>query len=253
MHVFLAGLTMREAVEHPVPRLGRRLSPRCSSSETESRLPRTPTQDRITPTQRTFGDIEPWPEFRDGARQLFDSVDNTQRVHERPSSRVLPGATIDPAADEVEVRGAVVALLHSVNDIAQVLRIPVRCAGGGGERSVSFADLVLRPAGALSDPAGLSGQILGTGAVKGDWDFRLERGERLEAALHDPERGAAIVQSVQQVRATSRSAATHLGACICQQCCPRSAVELDGDVRDRLAHACVSTCWPEVHCEHSNG
>ena len=92
-------------------------------------------------------------------------------------------------------------MLDSVNDTAERLEIPVQCTGGGSGRSMSFTDLVVRPTGAQSNLADLSSQILGTGEVKGDWQFSLKRGERLEDALHDPKRIGGIVQAVQQVYA----------------------------------------------------
>ena len=41
--------------------------------------------------------------------------------------------------------------------------------------------------------------------MKGDWQFQLKRGERLEDALHDPKRIGGIVQAIQQVGANERS------------------------------------------------
>ena len=171
-----------------MPLLGKRLSPRKSCSKTRPRLP------------RTFSDILPWRDFRERSRELFSSLDDTERIYCQPVGNILPGKSVPPAADECEVRGhVVVSLLHSVNTTAERLEIPVQCNGGGSGRSMSFTDLVVRPAGAQSNPADLSSQILGTGEVKGDWQFQLKRGERLEDALHDPKRIGGIVQAIQQV------------------------------------------------------
>ncbi len=57
-----------------------------------------------------------------------------------------------------------------------------------------------RKPGAERSAADLNG-ILGTGGVRCDWEFKLERGERLEEAMRDPRRGKDIVQAVQEVRA----------------------------------------------------
>ncbi|EIE27760.1 hypothetical protein COCSUDRAFT_39340 [Coccomyxa subellipsoidea C-169] len=51
--------------------------------------------------------------------------------------------TIRPAADQWQVRGYVVAMLQSVNDVAKVLGIRAECVGGGNGRSASFPDLVV--------------------------------------------------------------------------------------------------------------
>ena len=61
---------------------------------------------------------------------------------------------------------------------------------------MSFTDMMVRPAGAQTSWADLSSQILGAGEVKGGWDFELQRGERLEDALHDPMRKEGIVQAI---------------------------------------------------------
>ena len=180
---------MREAAAQPLPLLERRLSPRKSRSKTPPRLP------------RTFSDILPWQDFRERSRDLFNHLDNTAHIYPKTESRILPGGSVLSAAHECEVRGRVVIMLDSVNDIAERLNIPVQCTGGGSGRSMSFTDLVVRPTGAQSNLADLSSQILGTVEVKGDWQFSLKRGERLEDALHDPKRIEGIVQAVQQVYA----------------------------------------------------
>ena len=171
-----------------IPRLEKRISPCKPCSKTGARQP------------RTFTDILPWQEFAQGSRELFDSLDNTQRLYTRTVYDIMADKSMDPAADEGEVRGLVViVLLKSVNTAAKRLGIAAQYAGGGSGRSLSFTDLVVRPAGAHSDSADLSKQILGTGRVKGDWQWELRRGERLQDALHDPERSEGIVQAVQQV------------------------------------------------------
>ena len=182
---------------YPIPLLEKDLSPRESCSETRPRLP------------RTFSDILPWRDFLERSRELFNSLDDTERIYCPPVGNILPGKSLLPAADKWEVRGHVASLLNSVNTTAKRLEIPVQCNGGGNGRSMSFTDLVVRPAGAQSNPADLSSQILGTGQVKGDWQFQLKRGERLEDALHDPERIGSIVQAIQQVGADARSVVSY--------------------------------------------
>ncbi len=114
-------------------------------------------------------------------------------------SDILPRHSIAPAADEAEVRGLIVRMLTSINTTASILGIPMECCSGGSGKSMSFTDLLVRPAGAQSDPNSLSSQVFGAIEVKGDWEFQLEWGERLEDALHDPERNGEIVQAIQQV------------------------------------------------------
>ncbi|KAK9829488.1 hypothetical protein WJX72_006168 [[Myrmecia] bisecta] len=181
-------LTLYEVVTYPVPQLTKALSPSPSASKTQPSQP------------RTFSDILPWLEFIPGCQESLRNLDNSERIYHAPlSGRIRPGA-FRPAADEGEVRGRVLSLLDSINDVAEVLGIPVECTGGGsGGRSSSFTDLVVRLTGSPTDPAHLSALILGPARVKGDWQFNLERGETLEAALHDPERIAETVLAVQQV------------------------------------------------------
>ncbi|EIE18322.1 hypothetical protein COCSUDRAFT_60291 [Coccomyxa subellipsoidea C-169] len=182
-------LTLYEVVTYPVAQLTQRLSPRSSASKTQPSQP------------RTFSDILPWPDFIAGCMALLGSLDNSERIYNAPSGRILPSAshTVRSAADEAEVRGRVLSLLDSINDVAEVLGIPVECTSGGSGRSSSFTDLVVRLTGSATNPAHLSALILAAGEVKGNWQFELERGETLEAALHDPKRIVKIVLAVQQV------------------------------------------------------
>ena len=142
----------------------------------------------------------PWPEFHERSQQLYNNLDDTERIYNRPMRGVDFADSLPSAADQREVRGYVVSLLTSVNTVARKSGIPAQYTTGGSGRSMSFIDLLVRPAGAQSNPANVSGQVLGTGRVKGDWEFELKQGERLEDALHDPDRSVAIVQSIQQVR-----------------------------------------------------
>lgn len=217
----------------PLQRLAKRISPRKSHSKTRHRLP------------RTFSDILPWEDFQAGAQELYESLDNTVRCYNQPTLDLEEcGASMMPAADESEVRGSVVYLFQSVNRTAIKLGIPAEYTGGGGGRSLSFTDLLMRPAGALSDPADLSSQVLGTVEVKGDWQFSLQQGERLEDALHDPRRVGDIVQAVQQVRTADQSNACDavvIGACHNGILVPRQASpavsygQLNSPTRESLA------------------
>ncbi|CAL8468906.1 g8447 [Coccomyxa elongata] len=187
-----AGLTLREAVACPLPLLEQRHSPRKSRTKTQPRKP------------RTFSDVLPWEGFLHRSRDLFNSLDNTERVYRQPVmvSDIRPGHSYKPAADEAEVRGCLVYMMFtSINTTARILGIAMNFCSGGSERSMSFTDLLVRPAGAQSNPNSLSSQVFGVIEVKGDWEFQLERGERLEEALHDPNRSGEIVQAIQQVLA----------------------------------------------------
>ena len=201
----------------PIPLLRERLSPRGPCSKICARL------------SRTFSDISHWDGFLEGSRALFNSLDNTKRAYCKPVYSFLPGKnSMRPAADECEVRGNVVInLLNTVNETAVLLGIPIECDGGGSGRSMSFTDLVVRPAGAETSLADLSSQIFGTGEVKGKWQFQLQRGERLEDALHDPKRIGDVVQAVQQVSADEMSLGPY---CICGSCAIR-ATKCNGAVR----------------------
>ena len=211
---------------YPIPLLEKRLSPRKSHSKTQPRL------------SRTFSDIFPWQDFRERSRELFNGLDDTEHIYPKTVSRILPRGSVLSAADECEVRGRVVIMLDSVNDIAQRLNIPVQCTGGGSGRSMCFTDLVVRPTGAQSNPANLSSQILGTGEVKGDWQFQLKRGERLEDALHDPKRIGNIVQTIQQVGANERSLVSCCIMLLCTMC-----HHIGMMVSGQASPACVTRSW----------
>lgn len=59
---------------------------------------------------RTFNDVLPWPEFVTGACHLEDSLDDTDRCYDQPTS-TLKRTYIRPAADECEVRGTLLTML----------------------------------------------------------------------------------------------------------------------------------------------
>ena len=178
--------TLKHLVSSPLPQLHARLSPRNSKSKT------TPS------AARTFRDILSWPEFLSEACQLEDNLDDTAHRYQQPSLTYTPGLGMSPAADESEVRGAITALMYSINDAANILGIGVECVGGGNGRTTSFMDLVVRKTGQASNPEHLSALILGAGEVKGTWQLELQPGETLEDMLHDPRRIDACVLALQQ-------------------------------------------------------
>ena len=182
----LAGLfTLKTMISLPLPLLEARLSPRSSKSKT------TPS------ASRTFLDICTWPELRSEARQLEENLDDTKHAYQNISF-TYTGLGISSPADECEVRGALVAVMHGINDAAKILGIGAECVGGGSGRSLSFTDLVVRKRGQVSNPEHLSALILGAGEVKGAWQLELQRGEKLEDMLRDPKRIDTCVLALQQ-------------------------------------------------------
>ena len=194
---------MRQVAEDPPPRLQDRLSPRKSCSKTKPTAP------------RTFSDIEAWPEFMKGSEELYNSLDDREHRYNPPARRIDPNAenSLPAAADEAEVRGCVISLLRSANDVAVLRGIEVEYAGGGSGRSTSFTDLLMRRVGVHSHPASLSSTVLGNGEVKGVWQFQLEQGERLEDALRDPQRIEGVLHAIQQVDAQMRGSLWRQCAC----------------------------------------
>ena len=183
--------TLKAVISHPLEKLPGRISPRKSASKT---FPTSP---------RTFRSIESWPELLTEAAQLEESLDDTVHAYRQTALSIVPGDSISPAADESEVRGCIMAFVYGLNQAAKVLSIDVECVGGGSGRSTSFMDLVLRLRRQQSDPNHLSCTILGAGKVKGPWQFQLQRGEKLEHLLCDPERIDACVLALQQASCLS--------------------------------------------------
>ena len=70
--------------------------------------------------------------------------------------------------------------------------------GGGGGRSLTFTDLVVRQRGRSSNPKHLSALVIGAGEVQGAWQLELQRGEKLEDMLRDPKRIDTCVSALQQ-------------------------------------------------------
>ena len=178
--------TLKQVVSSPLPQLHAHLSPRNSTSKT------------IPSAFRTFNEILSWRELLSEARQLEDNLDDTAHQYNQPTLTLTPGLGMSPAADECEVRGAITALLYSINDAANILGIGAECVGGGSGRTTSFMDLVVRKTGQASNPEHLSALILGASEVKGAWQLELQPGESLEHMLHDPRRIDACVLALQQ-------------------------------------------------------
>ena len=92
-------------------------------------------------------------------------------------------------------------MTECINKMAEALGLGAVVIDGTG-RSGTSADLVIRPVGAVSNNTDLSKFVLGVGAVRCNQDFELERGERLEDALQDPERAPVIAKAIQEVCTT---------------------------------------------------
>lgn len=165
----------------------------------EARLsPRSSKSKPIPTTAWTFSDICPWPELLSEARQLEDDLDDTTHAYKEISLTYTPGLGISSPADECEVAGALVTIMHGINNAAQIMGIGAKCVGGGSGRSLSFTDLVVRQRGRSSNPEHLSALVLGAGEVKGAWQLSLQRGEKLEDMLGDPNRIDTCVLALQQ-------------------------------------------------------
>lgn len=185
--IVYAGLfTLKQVVSSPLPELHARHSPRNSTSKT------------IPSAARTFRDILRWPELLSEARQLEDNLDDTAHQYNKTTLTHTPDLGMSPTADESEVRGAITALLYSINDAANILGIGVECVGGGSGRTTSFMDLVVCKTGQASNPEHLSALILGAGEVEGTWQLSLQAGKTLEDMLHNPRRIDACVLALQQ-------------------------------------------------------
>ncbi len=144
--------------------------------------------------------------FEEGRGQLHKELDNTRRRGLRkPSIGGLIGDpsndSFEPVADEMGVKDCIMSMTHGINNLAKALEIKARIDSGSG-RSGTFANLVMRPVGAVSNYSDLSKFVLGVGVVTGDWDFEIHRDERLEDAMQDPKRAGAITAAIQRVCAS---------------------------------------------------
>ena len=178
---------MRELVECPNPGIGQRVTPRAPCSEPRPVAP------------RTYAKLLQWPELREGARELLNSLDDTQRIYDKPYCAVKDGGSFGAVADQADVAGIFLYLRYRVNDVLKQLGKPVEFIGGGGGRCMSGADLIVRLISAQSSLTGMSSQVLATILIKGDWDFDIKPGESLEDALNDPQRGVTNMAAVQEV------------------------------------------------------
>ncbi len=180
---------MREFAQCPYPGIGQRVIPRAPCSEPRPVAP------------RTFAEILRWWELREGARGLLNSLDNTRRIYDEPYCPVKDGGSFEAVADQADVFGIMMNLMYRVNDMLKQLGKSIRWVGGGGGRSMSYTDFIVRLTSSQSSLTDMSRQVLATILVKGDWDFDLKRGESLEDALNDPQRSEAITAAVQEVGA----------------------------------------------------
>ena len=191
----LAGYTLREVAAIPPLPMAQRSSPRASSSKTKGTA------------VRTYTDMLPWPGFLEGARAVHQSLDNTNRLYAAPHSSGIQGKQLPAAADEAEIRAYVLRFAEIVNDICELLGIPVECVGGGSWRRRLRTDMVIRstvmPAPTESsigaNPAILSSRNHGAGEVKAPWQYSLLPGESLTAAVHNPKRIRNVLPATQQV------------------------------------------------------
>ena len=188
---------MRETVEFHYPLLKQLSDPGKPLSNAQSVAPQTYTK------------IVPW-ELSEGACELINSLDNTQRVYPKPFYRVEHDESFE---DHGDLRGRVVTMMETVNDVLKQLGNAVKCSAGGDCRSMSSADLIMRLDSAHSSLTDLSAQVLGTVLVKKD--FSLRPGESLQQALRDPQRSGPIQAFVQEVRADENP--WHL-MCLCMMC-----------------------------------
>ncbi len=179
-----AGLTLLEAATWPISPL-KQISVEGPSIKTLLTLP------------ATCGPVLPWPEFTKGSDAIFARLDDTHRLYGRPKSSIIPRTQREAAAPEIRMHLSM--FTESVNDIAEALSISVRVSGGGDARGIAHADMVMRFASAHSDRAGLSKEILGTVVVTSSSELQINRGERLEEALLDPQRREGLTALLQKV------------------------------------------------------
>ena len=183
-----ADLTPREAVLSPTPS-----SPEQFSRGTQLDL------STCLPMTQTCGEVLPWPEFDQASHEVleaFNNLDNGRRNYGRPECSGILGRRVQRAETQDEVMMHLSEFMDGVNDTAEELSIPVHCCDGF-RRCTSHAEVIMRPAGAHSNPAWLSEHILGVVLVT--CDLQLHRGERLEDALRDSLRNEGIRALLQQV------------------------------------------------------
>ncbi len=196
---------MRKLMECPSPGIGQSTTPRAPCSETQ-------------PIGfRTYGEVLQWPGLREGARELLNSLDNTRRIHDKPHCGMKDGGSFEAAANQADVFAFVMNFMYRVNYVLKQLGSSVKCVGGGGGRSMSCTDLIVRLVSAQSSLTDMSRQVLATILVQGDWKFDLKPGESLEDAPNDPQRGEANMAAVQKVCANEESPNFPLPCMICHR------------------------------------
>ena len=166
-----AELTLREAVKFQFPLLK------------QHSLSGRPLRNSQSGAPQTYTKILHWPELHMGGHELVNSLDNTQRSYNEPACCVQHDDSCEGAPSWIEIRGNVSILMELVNEALKQLGSAVKCSGGGGGRSMSHADLIMRLRSAQSSLTDMSGQVLGTVLVKTDADFSLMPGESLQTAL----------------------------------------------------------------------
>ena len=182
-----ADATLREVASYPPELLEKCSSPERPSWEAQLTLPMT----------QTCGEVLPWPEFDEGSREVPDRLDDSRHLYGRPGCGYVLGSRYARRAEtQDEVKMRLITFMEIVNYAAEQLSIPVHCCNGSG-RCMSQADMIMRPAGAHRELAGVSKHILGVVLVT--CSLQLKRGERLGDALRDPLRKECITTLLQRV------------------------------------------------------
>ncbi|CAL5224743.1 g7476 [Coccomyxa viridis] len=121
--------------------------------------PQEPPSTTQHPLPKSFGIVLSWPDFRKGSQALYGSLNNTDRLYTVPTYDFVDGALSNSKATEVPM-------------VSQWL---------------AESKTVLQPS---AKPC--------SSFDKGEWDFELKRGDRLEDRLHNTEKIEAIVRVVQE-------------------------------------------------------
>ena len=143
-----------------------------------------------------------WDDFNQGANQLLLSLDDEVAKYCIPSMSCRPGLnlTLPAAAEEADVRGYISTYLApSWNQLAAEIGITAQLHGAGSGRCSSFTDLVVRPAGKVTNPQHLSALIWALGEVKGDWALSITRSQELFSTGHNDAELDDFLPGLQQV------------------------------------------------------
>lgn len=182
-------LTDRELSQCPFPHLPARLSQRRSKSRTQHVAP------------RTFEGVESWPGFMDGVAGIARRLDNNVASNGNPWKFWRNG--LQPAADEIAVRGALEQVLFpQINDLALKLGMDFIYDSGGSGRSFSYTDLVIidkSQSQSSTAPLDLSHRVYGNGEAKGPWQWDLGNDSFEEALNRDTKKQKMCTDVLQQL------------------------------------------------------